>query len=278
MQLFEYTDYRAYLRDFYRQQKSVNPSYSYRVFANKAKLGSPNYLKLVIDGQRRITDTNLPSFVRGLSLSKHESDYFRSLVLYAECKDIEAKNNYLKDILKLRARNLNSVHEVQTARIEMLKHWYHWAIRELTLLKDFSEDPSWIAQRLRHRITPKQAAASLELLEKLEFIKRDGGRFVPSEPLITTSDEISSLLIRDLHRQFMELGINSVFNDAIEQREVSALTIALPKSKIPEFKKSLKEFRKELNRLYSAKEGNEEVYHLVMNFFPLTMMKEGGAT
>ncbi len=82
--LFDYFDYREYLQDYYQFHKKRNSSYSYRLFARKAKLGSPNYLKLVVDGKRRITDRTLFQFARGLGLNRDEEKYFRELVLYQE--------------------------------------------------------------------------------------------------------------------------------------------------------------------------------------------------
>ncbi len=79
--LFDYFDYREYLHDYYQFHKRKNSAYSYRLFARKAKLGSPNYLKLVVDGKRRITDRTLYQFARGLGLSRDEEKYFRELVM-----------------------------------------------------------------------------------------------------------------------------------------------------------------------------------------------------
>src|SRR5476649_3094617 len=85
--LFDYFDYREYLQDYYLFHKKRNSAYSYRLFARKAKLGSPNYLKLVVDGKRRITDRTLFQFARGLGLNRDEEKYFRELVMYQEVAD-----------------------------------------------------------------------------------------------------------------------------------------------------------------------------------------------
>src|SRR5947209_2672039 len=102
MRLFEYLDYRQYLKDFCQDQKQQSASYSYRVFANRAKLVSPNYLKLVMDGERPLTEKNLQKFIRGLGLDTKEADYFRALVAYQECADVEEKNARLKELGRIR--------------------------------------------------------------------------------------------------------------------------------------------------------------------------------
>jgi microcystin degradation protein MlrC len=48
--VFQYLDYRVFLADFYRAKK--RSGFSYRAFSRAAGLGAPNYLKLVMDGDR----------------------------------------------------------------------------------------------------------------------------------------------------------------------------------------------------------------------------------
>jgi uncharacterized protein (TIGR02147 family) len=97
--------------------------------------------------------------------------------------------------------------------------------------------------------------------------------------MISTSDEISNLIIRHLHRQFIELGLISLFHDPLGKREINGLTIALREAEIPAFKKALKEFRRELNRQFSAKAPAhaDHVYHFETIFFPITKVEDKNA-
>jgi uncharacterized protein (TIGR02147 family) len=54
VEVFDYRDYRAYLRDVYQSRKSSEYGFSYRAFAKRAGLSAPNYLKLVAEGQRNL--------------------------------------------------------------------------------------------------------------------------------------------------------------------------------------------------------------------------------
>ena len=54
-EVFDYLDYRAFLRDHYLDKKQ-RQGLSFRGFSKRAGLKSPNYLKLVIDGQRNLTE------------------------------------------------------------------------------------------------------------------------------------------------------------------------------------------------------------------------------
>ena len=48
--VLHYSNYRAFLLDYYEYKKEEQPIFSHRYFAQKAGITSPNYLKLVMDG------------------------------------------------------------------------------------------------------------------------------------------------------------------------------------------------------------------------------------
>ena len=53
--VFDYLDYRAYLRDYYAYIKDNKREFSFRTFSRKARLGSPSHFKRVIEGKRNLT-------------------------------------------------------------------------------------------------------------------------------------------------------------------------------------------------------------------------------
>jgi uncharacterized protein (TIGR02147 family) len=276
LDIFQYGDYRQYLADFYQREKEGAVGFSHRAFALRAGLSSPNYLKLVMDGKRPITEKSLSSFLRGLKLSGNQAEYFRLLVSLKESRDEKDKTALVEKILKMRVKHSGNPAQLDKDRWEVLRHWHHWAIREFVLLKDFSPDPAWIAARLGRKVTPAQAAESLDLLLRLEFLVKEGGSYRQSDPMITTTDEISNLIIRHLHRQFVEQGLVSLFHDPVETREINGLTLALRDDQVPVFKKLLKEFRRELNRQFSDKGKPEadHVYHFETMLFPVTAVRK----
>lgn len=272
LNIFEYTDYRQYLRDYYRVRKSQNPHFSFKSFAMRAKLSSPNYLKLVMDGDRRITDKNIHNFIRGLGLEKQDAEYFKSLVYYNEShQSTEDKKHYLDQMISLKARYSRQAKLVSDDHIEFLKNWYHWVVRELVLLDSFEEDPRWISNALGNKITPKQAEESIKLLLTLGYIERSpDGDLQQTDALVTTGDfSHQALLVRNLHFQFTELALKAVLNESPNLRESSGLTVAVKESALPEVKSLIREFRQNLNKILSSSIGTDAVYHLEIHLFPV---------
>ncbi len=272
--LFDYFDYRDYLQDYYQFHKKRNSAYSYRLFARKAKLGSPNYLKLVVDGKRRITDRTLYQFARGLGLNRDEEKYFRELVMYQEVSDPDSKELHLRSLLKYQEKQRTPT-PLRADRIKFLLDWHHSVIRELVLNADFREDPIWIARRLGNKISEAQARESLDLLIRLKFLERNAeNRLEQKEPLLTSSDEVPSHVIRSLHRTYLRKAINSIFSVPMEKRELSGLVLSIPGTRLKEIKEELKEFRKKLNRKYGLDKNGDEVYFVGLYLFPVTQRGE----
>ncbi|MBY0372254.1 TIGR02147 family protein [bacterium] len=272
--LFDYFDYREFLQDYYQFHKKRNSAYSYRLFARKAKLGSPNYLKLVVDGKRRITDRTLYQFARGLGLNRDEEKYFRELVMYQEVSDPDSKELHLRSLLKYQEKQRTPT-PLRAERIKFLLDWHHAVIRELVVTGDFREDPAWIAKRLGHKISEAQARESLDLLVRLRFLDRNAdGKLEQTEPLLTSSDEVPSHVIRSLHRTYLRKAINSIFSVPVEKRELSGLVLSIPGNRLKEIKDELKEFRKKLNRKYGLDKQSDEVYFVGLYLFPVTQRGE----
>ncbi len=268
--LFDYFDYRDFLQDFYSFHKRRNSAYSYRLFARKAKLGSPNYLKLVVDGKRRITDRTLYQFSRGLGLSRDEEKYFRELVLYQEVSDPDSKDQHLKALMKYQEKQ-RTPSPLTEARSRALGDWYHLVIRELVATKNFKEDYAWIAKRLAGKITETQAKESIALLLSLKLLKRNTeGKLEQSEPLLTSSNDVPGHLLRNLHRFYLRRALASIFSMPVEKREMSGLLLAIPAHRLKEVREEIKEFRKKMNRKYGMDKNADDIFYAGLYLFPVT--------
>ena len=160
--MFEYMDYRELLRDVYDHMKRHSKKFSYRYFAQRADVGSPSYLKLVMDGQRNLSADMARSFARALEFNKQESKFFVNLVLMNQAKTTEDRAYYYEEITQI--PKYRQTHKLERIHYDYYSRWYCVPIRELVAHQDFREDPAWIAKQLRPAITEKQAAEALELL------------------------------------------------------------------------------------------------------------------
>jgi uncharacterized protein (TIGR02147 family) len=269
--VFSYSDYRVYLRDFYAWKKQAFPAFSHRFFARKASLGSPNYLKLVMDGKRNLSRKSLAGFVKGLDLTGPKAEYFESLVLYNQATVANERQYYYQKLVKGRVRL--GLKPLEEGQLKLFSSWYPMVIREMVTLKGFRKSPAWIVKALEKRITEAEAGAAFDLLLELGLLKKTARGFAPAVTDITTRDEVSSALVKSYHRQMIQLGLDSLERLPGSKRDVSAVTLPVRKADFQRLKERIQLMRKELLNL-SAPEGEADAV-VQMNFqlFPLTAME-----
>src|SRR4051812_47888769 len=102
--IYEFVDYRKFLQTYYLENKRRNPAFSLRFFGQRAGLKSYNYLKLVIEGKRRLTPTFLDPFSRALNLDSMERRYLEQMVQFVEEPEYTTKATQLDKLLKLRPK------------------------------------------------------------------------------------------------------------------------------------------------------------------------------
>lgn len=74
--------------------KTLHPGYTYALFSKRAGIKSPNYLKVIIDGKKRLTSSNIFAFARALKLSGSETEYFESMVRFKQALDSDERRHY----------------------------------------------------------------------------------------------------------------------------------------------------------------------------------------
>ena len=86
LDIYQYLDYRTYLKDFQADRQVRNASFSVRSFLKRAGITSPSFFKQVVDGDRNLTENTLAAFLTAMNLKTAESLYFRTLVHFCKAK------------------------------------------------------------------------------------------------------------------------------------------------------------------------------------------------
>jgi uncharacterized protein (TIGR02147 family) len=267
--VFEYLDYREYLRAFYAWRKQVEYGFSHRSFSRRAGLRSTNYLKLVMEGHRNLTPEMAGQFAKACRLDQREGDYFCELVAYNQARDTREASRCHERLQRF--REYRNIHRLDAAQAAYHSTWYMPVIRELAARKDFQEDPKWLASLLKPRITAGEAQSALATLEELGLLTRDGdGRLRQATALVTTGSGPHPHRIADFHRAMMSLAGQSLDSVPREEREISSLTLCVSREVQAELKERIREFRRELLQLAELEGKPERVVQINFQLFPLS--------
>jgi uncharacterized protein (TIGR02147 family) len=265
-----FLDHRVYLRAFYEARKKER-GFSFRAFSRRAGLQSPNYLKLVIDGERNLSRPMAARFARACGLSGGRERYFATLVAFNQARTLDQRN-----LLYARLRRHRRAHDAHSLdRAQDLYHsrWYLPAIREFVTSRDFREDPYWIAHQLWPSISAREAAEAVALLCDLGMLSRGAdGTLAQSNATVSTGPELRSFHLANFHRTMIEHAKGAIDAVPALERDISSLTLCLGASGLARVKQAIQRFRRELLDLAEMETAPRQVVQVNFQLFPLTRL------
>jgi len=271
--VFDYLDYRAYLRDVYLEGKKRG--LSHRGFSRRAGLKSPNYLKRVIDGDSNLSAEMISRFAKALGLDREASAYFTDLVHFTHARTVTERNTYYGKLTG--SRRYRKTRALDLAHAAYHSTWYLPAIRELATRNDFIEDPGWIASALIPPIGKAEAARALETLLELGLLKRDpSGRLQQADALVSTGPETRGLHIANYHRTMMQRAADAIDLVDPAARDISSLTLCLGEDGLRRTKERIQRFRRELLELSTVEDDPVQVVQINFQLFPLSTARRRG--
>lgn len=267
--LFEYQNYRDYLRAYYNEQKVAKKSFSYRSFSKKAGIQAPSFLFYVIEGKRNLTKLSLVKISGAIGHSREEADYFENLVFFNQAETIHEKTLYYSRIVEIR-RPID-IQKIPAERYDFYKAWYHSVIREVVTFFDFKDNYATLGAMLSPAISGKQARESVLLCEQLGFIEKDQqGLYHQTANVISNHPAPSdAYIIEKFQMEMLKLALQSYEQVPIYERMSSSTTFSISEETFNLFKMKTREFRKELAEIARLDSSQERVYQLTMNLFPV---------
>lgn len=265
--IYNFSDYRDFLKDRYAQLKEADPAFSFRNFSKQAGFGSPNYLKLVMDGKRNLSDEAIVKFAKGLRLDNHESEYLKFMVQSNQCDNLYKKRVYEAKLIYL--RELFKVKDLIPELYEYYHDWFHAAIREMVKAGPVKNDPAGIGQNLVPSISAEEANRSVQLLKQLGMISesRDGMLSIV-ETKAEGGAEVG-IAQKIYHEQMAELATQSLYTQNPADVGFESVTVSLTRAGVQELKVKIAE----LVASISNKNGvgtADAVYQLNVQLFALT--------
>jgi uncharacterized protein (TIGR02147 family) len=267
--IFDYTDYRTYLREYYVWAKANQRGFSHRSFMAKTGMSGPNYFKRVMEGVHDLTDKSIPKFIQALHFTETEATYFRHLVYFNQAGTLEEKDRCFNVLMDLKTPHRHTV--LEKAQYNYYQDWYNIAIREMLAFFPYQDNAKEMGKRLSPPVQPKKVKKSIELLETLGLVeKTTTGNYKASSQFLLTNPDVQSLLIPKFHQAMARLAEGAITRYSKEERHFSSSTVSISERTYKEIIELIRNMRKEVLRKVGEDQEPERVYHLNMQLFPLT--------
>ncbi|MBD3420718.1 MAG: TIGR02147 family protein [Chitinivibrionales bacterium] len=265
--IFNYTDYRKYLKDWYDTKKEANHNFSYRIIADKVGFKSAGHFTMILQGKANISLSLALRFADYMKLKKRQTEYFEYMVLFNQAKKHEDKKLYFEKMGSFKESAVYLLHADQYAFYEK---WYHAAIRAILDFYPFKGDYGELAKMLIPSIAPSEAQKSIELLEKLEMVSKNGdGYYQPREQLISTGYDARSVALNNFLINSLLRSKEAVDRFPKEKRNMSCLTLGISQRGFDAIQQELREFRRKVMGI-AEKDSADTVFQFSLQLFPLS--------
>jgi uncharacterized protein (TIGR02147 family) len=277
LSIFAYQNYRLYLKEWYRSAKARSSVVSFRFLSRQAGFQSPNFLKLVMEGQRNLSSDSIDRVLKILKLKKIESEYFRNLVGLNQATASSEREAFAERLLA--CAPFNKERTLSGSQHNYYAHWYYCPVRELVALPGFQEDAEWVATQLMPPIRPAEARKALTELEDMGLLRRNSsGRLEQADAFVASGDEIASAFLARFHKAMIHKAAEAIDLFPSADREIGGVTVTLSREGAERVRKLLRKVRNEILSLAQDEAAPAGVYQIGCQFYPLTKAtKEGSA-
>lgn len=269
--IFEYTDYREWIRDAFEDFKKRKSVVSWRYMAMKLDADPGNLLR-VSQSKIHLSVNLIKPMAEFFDLNEKETAYWTELVHFGRAKtDSEALNHYEK-MQMLKGIPLKRLAKKE---LEFYRHWYYNAIRSIVGICKFKDDYEGLAESCTPAITVEQAKEAIQLLHDLNMISTDrDGYWKVNDTFVSTGGNWRSEAVRAFQQETIRLAGESLERHAPPLRDISTVTMTFNMDDIALIREKIKEFRSELLRLSQEGSGDDTVFQLNVQLFPLGFVKK----
>lgn len=259
--LYNYHDYRLYLKDIFDYMKSQK--ISMRKLAKEFGVSNA-YLTMVLNRKRNLDPKYVEQIADYLRLNKSERSYLKNLIILSDSEKNEVRSEAYKQLSRFASYKNEKRSDVVTHKY--LKHWYYVAIREMSFLKDFVDDPYWIQERLKSKVGIKEIKKALDFLKKNNLLE--------AEDNLDCSDGVYKLALTEFHKEMLSIVADSIENVERDKRMILGHTKSLSQNG---FHKAREIMIKAIEEIAAIDDDLDkgDLYHFYFTGIPLTLKDEG---
>jgi uncharacterized protein (TIGR02147 family) len=264
--IYQYLDYRAFIKDRFRWLQTQDPSFSQRKLARVAGFANPGFFNEVVQGRRKLSQAAIERMGIGLSLEASETEFLRALVSYTEANDLAEKDAALRKV-EFR-RNRRFFHRLNQNQSKYYLDFNYPLVRAAIDACDFRGDYQLLGDFLR----PPMPAASVKRyvrdLCEWGLVEQDrDGRYIVTHSYLEPPEEVKDALVR-LQQAWLTQSVHLLNTMSASERHASSALLTVSENTYQGILKLVEKMREEILALVRADKSSERVVQLNIQVLP----------
>lgn len=265
--IYEYDDFRLFLRDRFREKCEMDSSFSHRRFAREAGFSNPGFLNDVIKGRRKLSRQAVEKMISGFSLSLSEAEFFKLLVNYRQTPDEEKKQKFYSQIVF--RRNRSSFSRLNPALSRYYQDYRYPLLRTALMALDFRGDYEELGRFVRPQISASMVKKYIRDLCEWGLLEQGSdGKYRVTSDFIEPPETLSDL-VKHINREWIIHALDALMKLSSGKRHVSSALFAVSRETSEAIGKRIESFREEIWKMVEEDKGKaDRVIQMNIQLFP----------
>ncbi|MES2802962.1 MAG: TIGR02147 family protein [Bdellovibrionota bacterium] len=261
-----YLSVTAYLQDYYKFRRAIQPKFSYEEWAGELGFKSRTYLRFLCEGKRTLTADFIDIFSKKINLANADKEHLILLSLYDQAKDFEYKNIYLPKILSSLICNESAIEAKHY--IQFLSYPDLPVIHLLLAVNDLKATAEKVADLLDESLEHVQSR--LKILEQMGLAYSQGGVWFSKTKSFKIKDESRGQAVSIFNKETLQEAQSFVLRNDVAKR-FRSIYFAFNEDNMSEIDKEIENFLSLLkNKYLTPKFENDRYFKLNLQFYPVT--------
>lgn len=271
--VYDYLDFRSFLKDYFKEQKSLHSCFSYRYFAGKAGFRNKGFIYNIINGTKPLSTSHVFKLCSAMNLDKTACSYFETLVAYNQALTARERSHFFQLLSSIRSR-INGHTPLQIISRDQYAYyskWYHSAIRALIGMHPDKNDAKWLSKRLYPAIKGWEVRRSIKLLLRLGLLHATNhGTLELSNPIIATGPDARAAGLLDFYLQHLELASDALQNTPRDKRRFEGVTLGISRASYDLICTEFALFIDKILSIAREDKAADSVYQCMLQLYPLS--------
>ncbi len=263
--IWEYGDYRAFLKAEIEHWKLTRKQFSLRWFADRAGFSSHSFVGLVISGKRNLGPDGVEKIGRIFKMKGPSMEYFRTLVRHNQAETPQEREETLEAMKK--ARGARDAKRLGREHWKYYDRWETPIVRELATWTEGS-DATQIGNMFVPPLKTERIRDSIELLQSIGLLRREGDNWVTDDAVLSAID-VPGQVLREARTQFLLRSIEAAERLPPTDRHASWAILSASRKTLDEVFRLLDEARQNCLAEAVADPDVDGVYVVSLQAFPV---------